>query len=96
MNARLVMATAGLASAAVVGLGQQSWADPAPLVGQHRHFIVTPDGSRVAVGPDACGTAWGSSLHRAFSQFHANIHAGQANDAFDHAHNPVDIAGGRC
>lgn len=96
MGASLVMVTAGLAGAAVVAVGQQHSADPAPLVPPHRHFVMTPEATRVPVGPDACFTSEGSLLHVAFSQYHAKVHDGPVTDAFDHSHTPDDIAGARC
>lgn len=47
-------------------------ADPnLPKVPLHRHFVVTPAGDRVEVGPRACDDA---SLQDAFNQFHNNVH----------------------
>lgn len=37
----------------------------------HRHFIVTPDGDMVAIGPDVCADP---NLQQAFNQFHFNVH----------------------
>ncbi len=72
--------------AADAGKGQ------APEIFPHRHFLVTPDGM-VPVGPQVCGSPW---LQSAFNQFHAAVHVGPANTAFDHDHNPVDIVPGAC
>jgi hypothetical protein len=50
------------------------FADPPPDLPDvpfHRHFIVSPDGSRVQVGPDLCTNP---ELQDAFNQFHYNIH----------------------
>jgi hypothetical protein len=41
-------------------------------VGRHRHWIKTPDGTLVEVGPRLCDDP---NLQRAFNQFHNNIHA---------------------
>ena len=38
----------------------------------HRHYVMTPSGSMVEVGPRVCGNP---QLQKAFNQFHANIHA---------------------
>lgn len=47
-------------------------ADPGlPNAGRHQHFILTPDGDRVAVGPDFCSNP---DLQDAFNQFHFNVH----------------------
>ena len=37
----------------------------------HRHFIVTPDGDLISVGPQICGN---SAMQQAFNEFHYNIH----------------------
>jgi hypothetical protein len=37
----------------------------------HRHFIVTPNGGRVPVGPQICSDA---SVQQAFNEFHYNVH----------------------
>ena len=47
----------------------------------------------VPVGLQVCETP---SLQAAFNQFHAAVHVGPANTAFDHAHNPADIKPGPC
>ena len=47
-------------------------ADPnLPDVRPHRHFVATPSGDLVEVGPRVCDDA---SLQDAFNQFHHNIH----------------------
>ena len=50
-------------------------ADPSdlfvPQVPPHRHFIQTPTGERVPVGPQICERP---ELRKAFEQFHFNIH----------------------
>ena len=37
----------------------------------HRHFIVTPDGDMVPIGPDVCADP---DLQQAFNEFHYNVH----------------------
>ena len=37
----------------------------------HRHFIVTPGGDTVRIGPDICAN---SDLQQAFNEFHFNVH----------------------
>ena len=64
----------------------------APPVFPHRHFLLTPDGP-VPVGPQVCENP---SVQAAFNQFHAAVHVGPANSAFDHDHNPVDIRAAAC
>jgi hypothetical protein len=52
----------------------------------HQHFVVTPDGTLIAVGPDAC--TFGPS--EAFDNFHFNVHLGTPNQsAFQSPMNPV-------
>ncbi len=60
----------------------------------HRHFIVSPTGDKLEVGPRVCDDA---TLQDAFDQFHLNVHRGTPGlDAFNHEHNPVSIIGARC
>jgi hypothetical protein len=75
-----------VAGAPAVSAGQ------APPIFPHRHFLQTPTG-QVPVGPQVCEDP---NLQSAFNQFHATVHVGPANSAFDHAHNPVDIRSGAC
>ena len=61
------------AGAALLGTALPTLADP-PLpndIPPHRHFIVTPDGRRIEVGPRVCDDP---SLQQAFNQFHINLH----------------------
>jgi hypothetical protein len=68
--------TLRLAAASVIALvpAGASLADPpntlvdAPY---HRHFIVTPNGDLVRIGPDICADP---DLQQAFNEFHFNIH----------------------
>jgi hypothetical protein len=54
----------------------------------HQHFVVTPEGTLIPVGPDAC--LFGPS--EAFDQFHFNIHLGTPNqEAFRQPNNPVSF-----
>ena len=54
----------------------------------HQHFLVTPDGTLIAVGRDAC--LFGPS--GAFDQFHFDIHLGMPNlEAFRRMDNPVSF-----
>jgi len=47
-------------------------ADPAlPNAGRHQHYIMTPNGDRVEVGPNFCANP---DLQGAFNQFHFNVH----------------------
>ena len=82
----VAVAAALLLAAPLASAGQ------APPIFPHRHFLVTPNGD-VPVGPQVCED---SSLQSAFNQFHAGVHVGQANTAFDHEHNRIDIKAGAC
>jgi hypothetical protein len=66
----LVGAVIGLFAFAAPGL-----ADPSdlfvPQVPPHRHFIDTPSGKLVPVGPQVCENP---ELMSAFEQFHFNVH----------------------
>jgi hypothetical protein len=42
-----------------------------PNIPPHRHFIQTPNGDLVQVGPRVCDDP---SLQAAFNQFHSNVH----------------------
>ena len=81
---------------AILGIGAVGTlgasAGQAPPIFPHRHFLVTPQGL-VPVGPTVCDNP---NLQSAFNQFHAKIHVGPANTAFDHTHNRVDITPGPC
>ena len=64
-----------------------------PNVPPHRHFLVSPDGTRHAIGPQVCGRP---ELQDAFSRFHVNVHVGEPRDAMNHPHNPASIVSGPC
>jgi hypothetical protein len=77
----VVLVASGLAVFGVVPASAQ-------VVPPHQHFVVAPDGTMIAVGPDAC--LFGPS--RAFDEFHFNIHLGTPNlDAFRQPNNPVSF-----
>ena len=67
-----VIAVGTTAMFAVVGPG---FADPPDMlynpVPAHRHFVSTPTGELVAVGPQICEHP---ELQAAFNQFHHNVH----------------------
>jgi hypothetical protein len=68
--------TLGLATASVLALvpAGPSLADPPSIlndIGRHQHYLVTPDGDWVPIGPDFCDNP---DLQDAFNQFHYNIH----------------------
>lgn len=68
-------------------------AGQAPPIGPHRHFLLQEDGTLIPFGPQICENP---SLQNAFNEFHAHIHVGTANTAFDHDHNRNDVRAGAC
>jgi len=66
--------TLRLAAASVIALVPvgASLADPGLTdVGRHQHYLLTPNGDLVPVGPDFCANP---DLQDAFNQFHYNVH----------------------
>lgn len=45
--------------------------DPVPA---HRHFVSSPTGALVPIGPQICGRTDDAGLQKAFNQFHHNVH----------------------
>lgn len=77
----------GMAAAAVLGVGfftGTAYADPAPPVPPHRHYIVV-NGEQVNVGPDFCHV---DASANGFAQFHANVHLTDPGT--------VDVKSGAC
>jgi hypothetical protein len=80
MNARLVIALAGIAllvgTAALFGLAAGTGrADPdLTNVFQHRHWI-----NGVQVGPDLCDNLTNPGIRKAFNEFHNNLHVATAS-----------------
>jgi hypothetical protein len=72
MKMRLALgAVAGIA--AILTFVARSEADPnLTNIPPHRHYVQTPSGELVEVGPRVCGNP---QLQKAFNQFHNNIHA---------------------
>jgi hypothetical protein len=71
MKARLAVGTVAVV-AAILFTVSTSRADPnLTNVPPHRHFVQTPSGDFVEVGPQVCDNP---SLQRAFDQFHNNVH----------------------
>lgn len=67
----LISAVAAIALFAFAGAGV---ADPPGLlvpVPPHQHFVMTPTGEMVAVGPQICDNP---NLQQAFNEFHFNVH----------------------
>lgn len=72
MKKRLALgAVAGVA--AILAFVARSEADPnLTNIPPHRHYVQTPSGELVEVGPQVCGNP---QLQKAFNQFHNNVHA---------------------
>lgn len=71
MKVRLALGIVG-ATAAVLFAVRTTQADPnLGNIPPHRHYVHTPDGGMVEVGPRICGNP---QLQKAFNQFHNNIH----------------------
>jgi hypothetical protein len=71
MKQRLAISVA-VGLAAILITVATSRADPdLTNVPPHRHFVQTPDGGLVEVGPRVCDNP---NLQRAFNQFHNNVH----------------------
>lgn len=47
-----------------------------PMPPLHRHYIVLPDGTTQAVGPDWCDNQDDPAIELAFYNFHWNVHQG--------------------
>ena len=74
---KLILRLAAVPSIALVPAGA-ALADPPDAlvdVASHRHFLVTPNGDRVPIGPDICADP---DLQDAFNQFHFNVHTSGA------------------
>jgi hypothetical protein len=93
----LIVALAG--GAALLGTTLPSFADPnVPDIAPHRHFIQTPQGALVQVGPRVCDDP---SLQDAFNQFHVNTHVVAADSQGPaapglHNHRGADIVARAC
>jgi hypothetical protein len=75
-----------LAAMALVSVG--ALPAGAQVVPPHQHFLVTPGGMTVPIGPDSC--SMGPSL--AFDNFHFNIHFGTPNlEAWGQPNNPLSF-----
>lgn len=70
---RISLPTGAIAACLIVSPMPAVADPPATLsnVPAHRHFIVTPNGNVVEVGPDVCDDP---NLQDAFNQFHYNVH----------------------
>ena len=93
LRIRLVAAASLVSLVAFAAFGALgASAGQAPPIFPHRHLLLTPQGE-VEVGPAVCDNP---DLQAAHNQFHAKIHVGPANTAFDHSHNPVNITSAPC
>lgn len=69
-----IFSTTLIASAIALVPAGGALADPPDMltdVRPHQHYLVTPDGDRVPVGPNVCDNP---DLQQAFNQFHYNVH----------------------
>ena len=85
---KLCKFTLRLAAASVIALvpAGASLADPGlPNVRPHQHYLETPNGDRVPIGPDVCGDP---DLQQAFNQFHFNVHHSATSPT-----NPIETLG---
>ena len=82
MKRIILMVTVALVMAAVMALAGPAFADHG-----HRHFLITPNEERIAVGPQVCTNP---ENHEGFSHFHERVHFGTPNEeAFQQDNNPV-------
>jgi hypothetical protein len=73
------LAPALLAIASLAATVAPSLADPnLPNVPAHRHYVVSPTGAMIEVGPRLCDDPTNSNLQRAFNQYHNNVHTAGA------------------
>ena len=69
-----------LIAAALLVIPSIGVADPnLTNVGAHRHFIQTPAGDLIPVGPDLCDNLGDRGIQEAFNQFHNNLHFATAS-----------------
>ena len=72
MLKRMSLVPIGLAGALLLATALTSSADPnLPNIPAHRHYVRTPNGDLVQVGPRLCDNP---DLQQAFNEFHANLH----------------------
>jgi hypothetical protein len=82
--------------------GATALADPnLPNIPAHRHYVLTPTGERVEVGPRLCDDPTNPTLQNAFNEFHSNVHravAGAPGPAAPGLHNHIgaDLVTGPC
>ena len=100
---KLCKFTLRLAAASVIALvpAGASLADPGlNNVPRHQHYLVTPYGDMVPIGPDFCDDP---NLQQAFNQFHNNVHHSGALNKGPEEGAPgldndegADLVAGRC
>ena len=75
-----------LAAGVLIAGAAVAFADPdVPNIAAHRHFLQTPSGELVQVGPRLCDDA---RVQNGFNQFHINIHASATSPI-----TPIDTLG---
>lgn len=83
---RNIVALAITTAVLVGGLASVALADPnVPNIAAHRHFLATPSGKLVQVGPRLCDDA---RVQNGFNQFHINIHVSATSPT-----TPIDTLG---
>jgi hypothetical protein len=83
---RNVLVLAITTAVLVGGLASVALADPnVPNISAHRHFLETPSGGLVEVGPRLCDD---SRRQNGFNQFHINFHSSATSPT-----TPIDTLG---
>jgi hypothetical protein len=71
---RYLLTACAIAALALFAFAGGGLADPPGMLVQvppHQHFVLTPTGEMVAVGPQICDHP---NLQQAFNEFHFNVH----------------------
>ena len=71
---RYLLTACAVAAIALFAFAGASLADPPSMLVQvpaHQHFVLTPTGEMVAIGPQICDNP---NLQQAFDEFHFNVH----------------------
>jgi hypothetical protein len=77
----VILIAIGLVLVGAVSAGAQ-------VVPPHQHFLVTPGGMMIPIGPDSCT----KGPSRAFDHFHFNVHLGTPNlEAWQNPNNAVSF-----
>ena len=81
-----ILVLLAIVGAVLIAIPALAFADPnVPNIPAHRHFVQTPSGKLVQVGPRLCDDA---SLQHAFNQFHINVHSSATSPT-----TPIDTLG---